>query len=215
MKDLISKGVPFKKTNFIETHKLSPPFFRVMEDLKIIKEVSFGIKDGALYSWEYKPAGNEIDSKVSTIVVDKLQNLNRKNYEMYSTPEYKAKKAAEKRRKDAEAKLNPDFQMFTMPRKHHGGLGKTTMVIDMPVKPLLKEEPAQLVNPVHEVQKIVMPIPHIVELPKPSDMSGDKPDYLTAAFSFTGKLSKVDLLNKILALIEDKTIGSFSVHVTY
>ena len=185
---------PIKRTEFIAKHELTPTFFRVMEDLKIIKETSANNFTGSVFSWEYKQASNEADSKVTLLITERIQEINRAAYIKYSSPEHKARK-----------KTPVTTSAIRRTKKIKDDIWDGPSV-------LIKEGPSIMIEiPESEVAvEDFLGNPTIQETPVDTISQATK-----ISFEFVGKYQRQDLINKILALVDEKAITSFNLAVTY
>jgi len=198
VRDACFSSKPIKRTEFITKHELAPLFFRTMEDLKIIKEHSSNNLTGCIFTWEYKQASNEPDSKVTLILTEKIQEINRAAYLKYSSPEYKAKAKAKK-------KITTSAIRRPKKQKEENFWSGPSVVI--------KEGPAVVFEvPITQThQEEVEETEVAVEEEVKSQISSAT----KVSFEFVGKYTRQDLINKIMSLVDNKDITSFNLAVTY
>lgn len=208
IKEASDRGLPIKKVEFIQENELTPTFFRVMVDLKVVKELVTTIKDGTMFSWIYKKADNETDSKIASKVTDAIFEINQAAYKKYSSPEWQEKakkKRLEKLKKDV-AKSKP-VTIFK-------GLHEEKAVVAPTV---VREEPQTIVKAPVEVVMVENPV--VVEDPVFEPIQSTSTERVSKVsrteFSISGDYSKEEMLQKIMALVDDGQISSFSLSVEY
>ena len=192
-----------KRIEFAQQYEIAPITFKIMEELNIIKEEFSTHKEGSIFSWVYNQASNETDSKIAVIVTDKIHENNQKYYKKYKDPSWNKKNdkiIIEKvisKKPIAVSELSEEKILLVKPEE------KIPMVIPEQKVPLVKPE-----------EKTPMVIPEQkVPLVKPEE--NDKKQIKQINFSFTGNLSKKEILDRIETLIEDKKISSFKIELLY
>jgi len=195
VKNACFSSSPIKRTEFIAKNELTPTFFRVMEDLKIIREISANNLIGSVFIWEYKQASNEADSKVTLLITEKIQEINRAAYIKYSSPEHKARK-----------RVPVTTSAIRRPKKvKDDNIWNGPSVMIREGTPVMVEIPETEITP-----EDFLGNPTIQTAPADTISQATK-----ISFEFVGKYQRQDLIDKILALVDDKAITSFNLVVTY
>lgn len=205
------RGMPIVKTEFIRDNQLTPTFFRVMQDLGMIKEEVSTLRNGTIFSWIYKQADNEQDSSIASKATDRIFEINRSAYAKYSTPEWQErakKRKLEKMKKEA-AKTKP-VTIFKGLHEQVATVAKTAVkqeekvVVSAPTEVVMVEsEPAHI-----EQQEINFSPVRETSIETSSKVANTQ-------FSLSGQFSKEEMMKKIMALVDEGNITNFSIEVKY
>lgn len=201
VKDAAASSTPIKRTEFITKHELTPIFFRTMEELKIIKETSANNLIGSVFSWIYQQASNEADSRVTMKLTERIQEINRAAYLKYSTPEAKEKARLRKIQREL------DKERKVVSKKPFDG----PSVVIKEAEPVVYEIPLSVNEDL--LQDNNGPTQQEID-----DFNSREPRKFGASrikFEFEGLYSRQDVIDRILALVDDGSISSFSLNVNY
>jgi len=202
------RGLPIKRSEFIQENELTPTFFKVLVELNVVEELVTTQRDGSMFTWIYKKADNESDSKIASRVTDTIFEINQTAYKKYSSPEWqeKARRRKLERLKKETSKSKPvtifkglHEQKVTVPTTAHKE--EKPVVVKAPVEVVIVETPDLVEEVVFEpIRETPTEIPT-----KISNIN----------FSISGEYSKEEMMRKITALIDEGQITSFSISVEY
>ena len=218
VKRMIEKESPIRTSEFAKTHKLNSSFFRLMEDLKMIKREVMVQKEGSLFSWCYKSSGEKMEA-LAVKITDAIYDQNRECYLKYLESGNIA--ANRKRRLSAAKEEFKDKKPQTIFKNIHdiNPIVAPTILKSAPEEIRIDREVLVAANAIMEETPVAVSVR--VETQKKESTIADKASPVKHLaldemnFSFSGGLTKTDLMEKIRILIDDKTISSISLKLSY
>lgn len=210
IKDASDRGLPIKKAEFIQENELTPTFFKVMVDLKVVKELVTSHRDGTMFTWIYKKADNETDSKIASRVTDTIFEINQAAYKKYSSPEWQEK--ARRRKLERLKKESSKSKPVTIFKGLHEEKVTVATIAPKEEKPVVVKAPVEVVIVETEIADLLGEVVFepIRETPTEFPTKISKTE-----FSISGEYSKEEMMRKIMALVDEGQIASFSISVEY